>query len=70
MTGRERMITATRAGAIYMMGNDTPRCLSVFDNQGRDVTGPGRVDLATAVRALNDLLKADAYARGHGRYLS
>lgn len=67
MTGRERMITTTRAGAIFMLGNGSPRCMTVVDSHGRNVTGPGQVDLPTAVRTLNNLFKVDAGTRGHGR---
>ncbi|MGB7981805.1 MAG: hypothetical protein WCF36_13565 [Candidatus Nanopelagicales bacterium] len=58
MFSSERVIESTDAGDIYMTAVATTRRFYVTDSSGNYVTGPGPVDMATAFRVLDAVLKS------------
>lgn len=57
MLGTEQVIESTSAGEIFTTATATARRFRVSDNRGQFVTGPGPVDMATAFRMLDGMLK-------------
>ncbi len=58
MVDNEQVIESTRAGDMVMAANAAPRCFRVVDSGGRPVTGPEPVDMATAFRVLDSMLRS------------
>lgn len=59
MTGHERVIASTTAGSIVTASSMSPQRFRVLDGMGQDVTGASHVDLATAFRLLDALVRRE-----------
>jgi hypothetical protein len=55
--GTEQVIESTSAGEIFTTATATARRFRVSDHRGQFVTGPGPVDMATAFRMLDGMLR-------------
>lgn len=64
MLGTDQLIVTTTAGEIFATA--ASRRFHVIDNQGHSVSGPGPVDMATAFRVLDGMLKMDGGAGAAG----
>lgn len=64
MLAAEQLIVTTTAGDI--VATAASRRFHVVDNEGHAVSGPGPVDMATAFRVLDGMLKTGA-AAGSGQ---
>lgn len=59
MIGYERVIASTAAGSIVTAITMSPQRFRVLDGMGQDVTGTTHVDLATAFRLLDGLVRRE-----------